>query len=61
LSSNGWSSYVSRLVTGKKKQPLLFAQGGRLENKISQIRSQSKWGHNEQICGELLITFRKFF
>jgi len=37
-----------------KKQLLFFAQGGCLENKISQIRSQSKWGTMNKYVGSCL-------
>jgi len=41
-------------------EPLLFAQGGRLENKISQIRYQSKQGTMKKYVGSCLLFFVYF-
>jgi len=40
---------------------LFFAQGGCLENKISQTRSQSKWGTMNKYVGSCSLLFVQFF
>jgi len=49
------------LVTSNKNNPYYFAQGGILENKISQIRSQSTWGKLKKYVGNFLLIFVQFF
>jgi len=44
-----------------KNQPLLFAQGGWLEEKNWSNKTGKKVWHNEQICGLLFDTLHTIF
>jgi len=48
---------ITNLIKSNKNNPYFFAQGGCLENKISEIRSESKWGTMNKYVGNYLLLF----
>jgi len=52
---------ITNLVTSTKNNPYFISQAGRLENKICQIRSQSKWGTMNKYVGSCFLLFVPFF
>jgi len=57
LSSNEYTPYVKLIW----KHHSFFSQCGCLENKISQIRSRSKWGTMNKYVGSYILLFVHFF
>ena len=51
---------ITNLVTNNKNKLYFLLKVG-LENKLSQIRFQSKWGTMNKYVGSCLLLFCKFF